>query len=112
MKWNQLSRWFRGASSEGVRPTTPTAASTALPPFHGNGCPLLLRRLDRDQAAAPILDGLAQRYELVSMGDESRTFRVIVDDAQDPDEAVVRLVVALDELDPRWERSFAWPRSE
>jgi|GEM_PF-4535571 len=46
------------------------------------------------------------------MGDENRTVRVVVDDAQDPDEAVVRLVVALDELDPRWERSFTWPRSE
>ncbi|MBN9621927.1 MAG: hypothetical protein J0H06_03080 [Actinobacteria bacterium] len=40
-----------------------------------------------------------------------KRFRVVVDDAFESDEAVVRLASQLDEIDPEWQRHLSWPRS-
>lgn len=106
MKWRSLFQGHRGA------PSAPRRRPLPPPPTLVRGRSLLLRRLDRALEAKPILDALAERYEMMSLDDEGRLFRVIVDDAQNASEAVVRLTVALDEIDQSWERSLAWPLSE
>lgn len=75
-----------------------------------NGCPLLLRRLDDSQEGALTLDVLSKRYEVEALDSAAQLFRVDVDDARFPDEAVVRLASALDELDRNWGERFAWPK--
>ena len=72
---------------------------------------MLLRRIDIDEEGE-ILSALANHYEvsLLAEGDGLR-HRVVVDDAYDPDEAVVRLASTLDKIDHGWEDHFAWPEA-
>lgn len=58
-----------------------------------------------------MIKSLAERYETLAL-DQQGLFRVRVDDARFPDEAVVRLASVLDELDSAWSESFAWPRTD
>lgn len=105
MRWGRFRNRSRNASPRAETPSAPS-------PTPIRGRPLLLERLDDGGGAAKILDALSERYELMSLSDDGRLFRVVVDDALGPDEAVVRLVMALDEIDRDWERRFAWPHSD
>lgn len=75
------------------------------------GYELHLRRRDTEQEDAVTLGALAQRCEVDALDEDGLRFRVVVDDAYDPDEAVVRLASILDEIDRGWEGSFDWPKA-
>jgi hypothetical protein len=75
------------------------------------GHALLLRRSDTDQEGAEILSALAKRYEVSPANENCLQYRVVIDDAYDPDEAVVRLASVLDEIDRDWEDRFGWPEA-
>lgn len=75
-----------------------------------DGCPVLLQRLDAE-GGSKVVEALAERYEVVGVeGEDELLYRVEVDDARFPDEAVVRLACLLDEIDPGWQSRFAWPK--
>jgi hypothetical protein len=73
------------------------------------GCAVLLRRLDQGGEGEDLLGALESRYELRVLDLERLRFRVTVDEARFPDEAVVRLASELDEIDPGWQDHLAWP---
>jgi hypothetical protein len=75
------------------------------------GYALLLRRSDTDQEGAEILSTLEKRYELSPADEDGLQYRVVIDDAYDPDEAVVRLASVLDGIDGGWENRFGWPEA-
>lgn len=75
------------------------------------GYALLLRRSDTDQEGAEILSTLAKRYEVSLANEDGFEYRVVLDDAYDPDEAVVRLASVLDGIDQGWEDRFGWPEA-
>ena len=75
-----------------------------------NGCSVLLQQIDPDQGPAQVIELLTERYETLAL-DQQGLYRVTVDDARFPDEAVVRLASVLDELDSGWSESFAWPKA-
>lgn len=75
------------------------------------GYVLLLRRSDTDQEGAEILSALAKRYEVSLANEDGLEYRVVLDDAYDPDEAVVRLASVLDGIDRGWEDRFGWPEA-
>jgi hypothetical protein len=75
------------------------------------GYTLLLRCTDVDREGAEILSALAKRYDIDLASEDGLQYRVMVDDAYDPDEAVVRLAFVLDEIDRGWEGCFRWPEA-
>ncbi len=99
-------RWFRRRKTAVRREPAGQPKGISL-----DGCALLLQRLDHFEEA-DILDALAQRYELKTLDEEEGIFRVVIDDAYDSDEAVVRLTIVLDEIDRDWEGRFGWPKAE
>ena len=52
---------------------------------------------------------LTARYEVQAVDQEELLYRVTVDDARFPDEAVVRLASVLDGIDGDWQGCFSWP---
>lgn len=90
--------------------------STSTParrfPEPDRGQRVLLERLEGQGGETEVLTVLAEHYEVTAApGGEGRRFEVFVDDAIDPDEAVVRLASVLDAIDREWEQRFAWPRA-
>lgn len=79
--------------------------------MHVDGCPVLLQRLDTAQTGNGVIEALSERYEVEAIDQAHLRFRVAVDDARFPDEAVVRLACVLDEIDPDWQERFAWPKA-
>jgi len=75
------------------------------------GYALLLRRKDTDQEGAEILSALAKRYKVDLANEDGLEYRVVMDDAYDPDEAVVRLASVLDKIDQGWEDRIGWPEA-
>ncbi|HEX3609982.1 MAG TPA: hypothetical protein VHU14_10010 [Solirubrobacterales bacterium] len=67
--------------------------------------------MDTDQEGAEILDALAKRYDVNSANENGLQYRVVIDDAYDPDEAVVRLASVLDKINRGWEDRFGWPEA-
>ena len=103
MSWG----WFRRRRRESGRAGGPVAGRPSLV-----GYALLLRRSDaEDQDGAETLSALAKRYEVSLAEEDGLKYRVVIDDAYDPDEAVVRLATVLDEIDQGWESRFEWPRA-
>lgn len=72
---------------------------------------MFLRRLDQGREGADLLGVLAKRHQLLALDQERLRFRVTVDHARFPDEAVVQLACELDELDPGWQDHLAWPKT-
>lgn len=101
MSWH----WLRKLGSK----ASPQAKKAAPLPAQANS--VRLQPLDASKAPDEILAVLAKRYEVTTL-EGGRVFRVVVEDAYDPAEAVVRLASALDAIDSGWERSFEWPYSE
>ena len=69
---------------------------------------LSLERLD--EKATDILIRLCDRYELEALGDGGRLFVVYVGEACLPHEAVVRVALQLDKIDPAWQHYIGWPK--
>jgi hypothetical protein len=80
-----------------------------MTPFSGPA--VVVERLDDDPESGAILAQLSDRYEVGDLDGGGGRFRVVVDDAYEGDEAVVRLASQLDEIDPDWQRRLSWPRS-
>ena len=76
-----------------------------------SGTPVVVERLDEEPQGRAIIAELSDRYEVGDLDGAGRRFRVVVDDAFESDEAVVRLASKLDEIDPGWQRHLSWPRS-
>jgi hypothetical protein len=96
------------------RPREPQRAPRPRPslevtPFSGPA--VVIERLDDGPDGRVILAELSDRYEVGDLGGTAERFRVVVDDAVESDEAVVRLASQLDEIDPDWQRHLSWPRS-
>lgn len=103
MSWG----WLRRRRRESGRGGGPVAGRPSLV-----GYELLLRRSDTDgQDGAETLSALAKRYEVSLANEDGLQYRVVIDDAYDPDEAVVRLASVLDEIDRGWEDRFGWPEA-
>jgi hypothetical protein len=75
------------------------------------GCPVLLERQEVTEPGDELIEALTNHYAVESLGEARLQFRVVVDDARFPHEAVVRLASVLDEVDPDWPGCFAWPTS-
>jgi hypothetical protein len=73
------------------------------------GCAVFLRRFDQGREGDDLLGAVERRHELRALDQERLRFRVTVDEARFPDEAVVRLACELDEIDPGWQDHLAWP---
>lgn len=56
-----------------------------------------------------LLRDLAEHFEIACSESDPGLYRVKVDYARFPDEAVVKVVCALDEIDAGWQEIFAWP---
>jgi hypothetical protein len=76
-----------------------------------SGPPVVVERLDDDPQGRAIIAELGDRYEVADLDGVGKRFRVVVEDAFESDEAVVRLASQLDEIDPEWQRYLSWPRS-
>jgi hypothetical protein len=81
----------------------------AAPPL--SGPVIVIECLDGDPRAQAIVAELCGRYEVGGLDRGGERFRVVVEDAFEPDEAVVRLASQLDEIDADWQRYLSWPRS-
>lgn len=76
-----------------------------------SGPAVVVERLDEDPQGRAIIAELSDRYVVGDLDGVGKRFRVVVDDAFESDEAVVRLASQLDEIDPEWQRHLSWPRS-
>lgn len=101
MSWH----WLRKRGSK----ASPQAKKAAPLPAQANS--VRLQPLDASEVPDEILTALAERYQVTTL-EGGRVFRIVVEDAYDPAEAVVRLASVLDAIDDGWERCFAWPYSE
>lgn len=98
-----MSRWFRRRRSK-KRLSPPERPSL-------KGCAVLLRRLDQGREGSDLLGVLAKRHRLLALDGERLRYRIMVDHARFPDEAVVQLACELDEIDPSWQDHLAWPKT-
>lgn len=98
-----MSRWFRRRRSK--KRLSPLERPSL------DGCAVFLRRLDQGREGADLLGVLAKRHQLLALDQERLRFRVTVDDARFPDEAVVQLACELDEIDSGWQDHLAWPKT-
>jgi hypothetical protein len=70
---------------------------------------VLLQLLSDGSEAEQIIKVIGDQYEVVRNGD---VVEVIVDDVRFPDEAVVRLALLLDDIEPDWQSVISWPRTK
>jgi hypothetical protein len=70
---------------------------------------VLLQLLSEGSEAEQIIKVIGDQYEVVRNGD---VVEVIVDDVRFPDEAVVRLALLLDDIEPDWQSVISWPRTK
>ncbi|MFN8142407.1 MAG: hypothetical protein U0R29_08770 [Solirubrobacterales bacterium] len=70
---------------------------------------MLLQLLSDGSEAEQIIKVIGDQYEVVRNGD---VVEVIVDDVRFPDEAVVRLALLLDDIEPDWQSVISWPRTK
>jgi hypothetical protein len=70
-----------------------------------------LRPREGGQREIELIEALRERFEVQLLDKEGPVYRVTVDDSRFSHQAVVRLVYLLDELDPSWEETFAWPEA-
>lgn len=76
------------------------------------GYAVLLRRTDiDDQDGVEILNALEKQHDVNLANEDGLQHRVVIDDAYDPDEAVVRLALALDGINCSWQEHFGWPKA-
>jgi hypothetical protein len=102
--------WLRRRRPRKPQPARrPRPSLEVTPPFSGPA--VVVERLDDGPNGSAILSGLSDRYEVGDLDGTAERFRVVVDDAFESDEAVVRLASQLDEIDPDWQRHLSWPRS-
>ncbi len=80
--------------------------------MHVDGCAVVLQQLDTPHGGDGVIEALSERYEVEALDQTQLLFRVMVDDARFPDEAVVRLASSLDEIDPNWQERFTWPKAD
>lgn len=73
---------------------------------------VLVERLDDDPKADAIITELGKCYEIIDLNSSGGSFKVVIDDAFEQDEAIVRLASALDDIDLDWQRHLSWPRSQ
>ncbi len=106
-RWPRIRRNARHHPNAAKQPKGET--STERPPAE-RGPRVLLECLDGEAEGTEILAVLGKRYEVTALGNESRQFEVLIDDAVFPDEAVVRLASVLDEIDHDWVRHIRWPK--
>ena len=107
-RWHRLRSRRSSAKAAGQ----PADALRAERPEPERGPRLLIECRDSDAEGAEILAALIERYEIEALSEEGRTFRVTVDDALYPDEAVVRLASVLDEIDRDWQQHLGWPKAQ
>lgn len=74
-----------------------------------HGLRVLLQLLSDGSEAEQIIKVIGDQYEVVRNGD---VVEVIVDDVRFPDEAVVRLALLLDDIEPDWQSVISWPRTK
>ena len=78
----------------------------------GVGHSVFLEYRSDDQMAEEIVAALAERFEAEAIQNAAgKMVRIFLASAVDPNEAVVKLACALDEIDPAWERIFSWPHA-
>ena len=106
MAFDWLGRRRRRKSRD---PRRPRPLLETVTPFSGPA--VVVERLDDDPESGAIVAHLSDRYEVGDLDGGARRFRIVVDDAYESDEAVVRLASQLDEIDPDWQRRLSWPRS-
>ena len=83
-----------------------------IPAITGVGQSVFLESKSGDRKASEIAAALAERFETQTTEDTAgTTIHIFLASAVDPNEAVVKLACALDEIDPAWERTFSWPRA-
>lgn len=100
--YNRVSRWLgRRPSKDALRERLSQAS-----------CGVLVRRLDRSREGEVLLYAIAQCHGLECVDEEAQEFRVKVVGAPDPDEAIVRLVSNLDQMDADWRQLLSWPIRE
>ena len=96
-------RWFRRSRDSATASENDEPQST--------GCPVLLERQEATERGDKMIEALAGRYSVETLDEARLQYRVMVDDARFPHEAVVRLASVLDRIDPDWAGCFAWPTS-
>jgi hypothetical protein len=65
--------------------------------------------LEARPEAEQIIRAIGDHYEVVRRGEVAE---VIVDDVRFPDEAVVRLALLMDDIEPDWQRVISWPSTK
>lgn len=102
-------QWLRrrARKPEAIRRPKPEAEAVRPP----EGPAVVVERLDEDPQGAVIIAELGDRYEISGLDAAGRRLQVVVDDAFEQDEAIVRLASQLDEIDLGWQRHLSWPRS-
>lgn len=101
-KWRRRRPGMKRQQARGPRPFV-----EATPPPSGPA--VVVERLDDGPEGRAIVADLSDRYEVGALDDAGRRFLVVVDDAFEGDEAVVRLAAQLDEIHRDWQRRLAWP---
>ena len=96
-------RWFRRSRHSATASENDEPQST--------GCPVLLERQEATERGDKTIEALAERYSVETLDEARLQYRVMVDDARFPHEAVVRLASVLDEIDNDWPECFGWPTS-
>lgn len=106
-RWPRIRRNARHRPNAAEQPKGETSTEHPAPE---RGPRVLLECLNDEAGGAEILAVIGRRYEITALGNESRQFEVLIDDAVFPDEAVVRLASVLDEIDHDWVRHIRWPK--
>jgi hypothetical protein len=96
-------RWFRRSRDRATASENDEPRST--------GCAVLLERQEATERGDKTIEALVDRYSVETLDEARLQYRVMVDDARFPHEAVVRLATVLDEIDPDWPGCFSWPMS-
>lgn len=73
------------------------------------GLRVLLQPLSDGREAERIIKVIGDQYEVARRGE---VVEVIVDDVRFPDEAVVRLALLMDDIEPDWQSVISWPRTK
>lgn len=74
-----------------------------------HGLRVLLQPLTDGNEAEQIIKAVGDHYEVVRSG---KVAEVIVEDVRFPDEAVVRLALLMDDIEPDWQRVISWPSTK
>ncbi|HKF81919.1 MAG TPA: hypothetical protein VKB23_03020 [Solirubrobacterales bacterium] len=82
-----------------------------MEPPQPKGCLVELRLLEGDQDVGEVIEAIRERYDVQLVNQDGPVYRVNIDDARFPHEAVITLASRLDEIDMAWGERFAWPKA-